>query len=84
MQYNEFQQTLKDGLVIQQIKNLGREIEKINALNRSQRKEKEIYAQELDMSKKNYTRNKNLESDGAISSLELDRVKTILLQKESP
>lgn len=82
LRYNELQQTLKDGLVFQQINNLGREIEKIYSLNKSQQKEKEIYFQELELSKKDFVRNEKLEADGVISSLDLERIKTVLLQKE--
>lgn len=82
LRYNELQQTLKDDIVFQQINNLSREIAKIKTLNKSQRKEKVIYKNELELTKKDYKRNTKLNSDGAISDLGLEQVKTVLLQKE--
>lgn len=82
LRYNELQQTLKDGVVFQQINNLSREIEKIKILNESQQKEKCIYKHELELTDKDYKRNESLNSDGAISDLNLERSKTTLLQKE--
>ncbi len=82
LRYNELQQTLKEGVVFQQIDNLSREIAKIKKLNKSQRKEKGIYKNELELTEKDYKRNESLNSDGAISDLELEQAKTALLQKE--
>ncbi len=82
LRYNELQQTLKDGVVFQQIDNLSREIAKIKKLNISQQKEKGIYRSELALTDKDYKRNESLNSDGAISDLDLERAKTALLQKE--
>jgi multidrug resistance efflux pump len=82
LRYNELQQTLKEGVVFQQIDNLSREIAKIKKLNKSQRKEKGIYKNELELTEKDYKRNESLNSDGAISDLELEQAKTTLLQKE--
>ena len=82
LKYNELRQTLKDGVIFQQINNLSREIEKIKTLNISQQKEKEIYKQELELTDKDYKRNESLNSDGVISDLDLERAKTTLLQKE--
>lgn len=82
LRYNELKQTLKDGVVFQQINNLSREIAKIKILNNSQQKEKRIYKNELDLTDKDYKRNESLNSDGAISDLDLERAKTSLLQKE--
>lgn len=82
LRYNELQQTLKDGVVFQQITNLSREIAKIKTLNKSQQKEKRIYKNELDLTDKDYKRNESLNNDGAVSDLDLERAKTALLQKE--
>lgn len=82
LRYNELQQTLKDGVVFQQIDNLSREIAKIKKLNNSQQNEKRIYKNELALTDKDYKRNESLNSDGAISDLDLERSKTTLLQKE--
>lgn len=82
LRYNELLQTLKDGVIYEQIKSLSREIDKIKTLNESQRREKVIYSQELELSRKDYSRNENLEKDGAISELDLEKAKTELLQKE--
>ena len=80
--FNEMQSSLKDGIVFQQITNISREVTKINALNASQDKEKDLYAEELDMARKDYERTKTLESEQVLSALELEKVKTVLLQKE--
>ncbi len=82
LRYNELRQTLKDGLVFQQIDNLSREIEKIKKLSTSLQKEKEIYKHELKLTGKDYKRNERLNSDGAVSEVDLERAKTALLQKE--
>ena len=82
LRYNEMQQTLRDVVVFQQIDNLDREIKKIKKLNISQKREMEIYAQELGLSKKDYARNEGLTKEGAVSELDLEKVKTSVLQKE--
>jgi len=82
LKYNELQQTLNEGVVFQQIKNISREIAKIKTLNESQQREKGIYKKELQLSKKDYKRNEGLNSDGAISDLDLEKAQTSLLQKE--
>ncbi|MEM9546158.1 MAG: HlyD family efflux transporter periplasmic adaptor subunit [Bacteroidota bacterium] len=82
LKYNELQRTLKDRVVFQQINNLIREIEKIGILNESQQREKEIFMQELSLSRKNFSRNENLKNEGAISELEFEKSKTSLLQYE--
>ncbi len=82
LKYNELVQTLKDGVVFQQINNLSREIEKIRSLNGSQEREISIFTQELELAQKDLERNENLNRDGAISDVDLERVKTSFLQKE--
>lgn len=82
LKFNEFQQTLKDGVVFQQINNLTREIDKIKSLNESQKREKDIFNQELDLSRKNFKRNEELIKDGSISVLDVEQSKTSLLQNE--
>ena len=80
--FNEMQSTLRDGVVFQQINNISREVAKINTLTVSLDKEKNLYAQELEMARKDYERTKSLEAEKVVSALELEKVKTVLLQKE--
>ncbi len=82
LKYNELVQTLRDGVVFQQINNLNQEIEKIRSLSISQNKEISIYSKELELAQKDLERNENLNRDGAISDVDLERVKTSFLQKE--
>lgn len=82
LKYNELIQTLKDGVVFQQINNISREIEKIKSLNISQEREISIFTQELEIAKTDLKRNENLNKDGAISDVDFERIKTTFLQKE--
>ncbi len=82
LKYNEFQQTLNNGVVFQQLRNLSREVGKIKILNQSKQREKEIYNNEVVLTKRDYDRNESLFAEGAISTLKLEKAKTILLQKE--
>lgn len=80
--YDQLQQMLKNGLVFNQIENIGKEIIKIKQLNRSLLDEKTLYHEELMLTKKDYERNRSLAADGVISELDLEKSKTTLLQKE--
>jgi len=82
LRYNELQLNLKDGVVFEQINNLSREIDKIKTLNKSQQRERALYAQELDLSKKDFKRNEGLKKDGVVSELDMEKSKTVLLQRE--
>ena len=82
LKFNEMQQTLLDGVVFQQIKNLSREIEKIKMLNDSKEREKNIFKKELKLAKKDYLRNESLKNEGVVTELDLERVKSSVLQKE--
>ncbi|MFT6337114.1 MAG: HlyD family secretion protein [Halioglobus sp.] len=82
LKYNELHQTLKEGVVFQQIDNISRGIAKVKTLNQSQERAKVIYAKELALRNKDYARNERLKNDGAVSELDLERAKTVLLQKE--
>jgi multidrug resistance efflux pump len=82
LRYNELVQTLKEGIVFQQVNNLSEEILKIKKLSESQLKEKGIFKNELELTEKDFKRNESLNGDGAISDFELERAKTLLLQKE--
>lgn len=80
--FKEMQQSLSDYTVDDQINNLQNEMLKLQQLNESQQKEKNIYAQELSLTGKNYGRNRDLVKDGIVSQLDLEQVKMDLLQKE--
>ena len=82
LKYKEFQQTLKDGIVFQQIDNISGEISKLKRLNDSQKREKKIFAQELNLSRNDYRRQESLYKDGVISQIELESFRSTLLQKE--
>ena len=82
LRYQELQQTLKDGVVFQQINNISREISKIEKLNQSHEREISLYAQELELARTNFLRNKSLNEDGVLSDLEMEGIKTTFLQKE--
>ncbi|MDF1694685.1 MAG: hypothetical protein P1U56_02585 [Saprospiraceae bacterium] len=82
LRFNELQQTLRDDIVFQQINNINREIQKIGVLNGSHNKEMEIYGKELELSRVDYSRNKKLEIEGAISRAEFEKFHAVLLQKE--
>lgn len=82
LRYSELQQTLKDGVVFEQINTITQEINKIKTLNQSIQREKEIYKRELALTKRDYDRSESLNSNGVISTRDLEAVKTILLQKE--
>jgi len=69
-------------MVFQKIKNIDREVAKIKQLNTSLANEKSIYQQELNLTQKDCNRNQSLATDGVISQLDLEKSKTILLQKE--
>ena len=82
LRYNEMQQTLKDGIVFQQINNISREIGKIKSLNGSQKREINIYNKEFLLTQKDYHRKESLNKDGVISDIEFEQANTALLQKE--
>jgi len=82
LKYKEFQQTLKDGIVFQQIDNISGEVSKLKRLNDSQKREKKIFAQELNLSRNDYRRQESLYKDGVISQIELESFRATLLQKE--
>ena len=82
LEYGKLQQTLKDGMVFQKIKNIDREVAKIKQLNASLGNEKSIYNEELQLTQKDHNRNLSLASDGVISQLDLEKSYTTLLQKE--
>jgi len=80
--FKELQQSLNDHTTDDQINNLQSEMLKLQQLNESQQKEKNIYAQELSLTGKNYGRNRKLVKDGIVSQLDLEDIKMNLLQKE--
>lgn len=82
LKYQEFQQHLRDGTILQQSHTIKEEIQKIKSLNNSHKKEKELYTAELELQKKEHGRNKILIEKGAISQLEFEQSQTALLQKE--
>jgi len=82
LKYNELVQTLQSDVVYQQKSNLTREIQKIKKLNSSQAIEADLYRKELVLINKDYKRNVQLQEQGVISELDLERAKTALLQKE--
>ena len=82
LEYGKLQQTLKDGMVFQKIKNIDREVFKIKQLNTSLGNEKSIYSEELQLTQKDHNRNQSLANDKVISQLDLKKSKTTLLQKE--
>lgn len=82
LKYNEFTQTLQDGMVFQKIDNLSQEIEKIRALNVSKQKEISYFFEELELARKDLERNKNLNRDGVVSNVQLEKVTASCLQKE--
>ena len=81
LKFDELQQTLKYYMPFQQINTITEETTKIEKLNQSQRKEKEIYASELALEEKDFKRNASLEGD-IVSTQEVERAKTRLLQKQ--
>ncbi|MDF1698948.1 MAG: HlyD family efflux transporter periplasmic adaptor subunit [Saprospiraceae bacterium] len=81
LKYNEYHQVLKDGITFQLIDNIKQEILKIKSLNQSQRKEKDIFKQELDIANKDFDRFNKLNSDGAVSDIEKEQTNTAMLQK---
>ena len=82
LKYNELKQTLRDGLVFQQINNLSREIDKIKELNASLEREKSIFRDELKLAKKDYERNVILFEEGVVSELDMEKAKSYLLQMD--
>ena len=82
LKFNEFKQAIQNGIVSQEKANLTQEIENIERLKLSQRKEKEIFKKELDLFKKSITRAEELYKNGLSSLDDVEKLKTELLQKE--
>jgi len=82
LKYNELQQTLKDGIVFQQMDNISGEVAKLKKLNDSKKREKKIFAQELNLARNDYRMQESLYNDGIISQIELESYRSTLLQKE--
>lgn len=82
LKYHEFQQTIKDEIVSEQVQTISQEIKKIKTLNLSQEKEKSIFKEELTLQEKDYQRNESLANSGVVSQVDLERAKTSFLQKE--
>ena len=82
LKFNELRQTLKYSMPYQQISNLSEEIRKITHLNESQRREKNIYKDELALEEADFRRYESLQKGGVISQQEKERATTRFLQKQ--
>jgi len=82
LRYNELQQLLKENIVFQQLDAIEREIEKIESLNRSKQTERNFFEQELKITRNDFERNNRLHKDQVISTTDLERVNSTLLQQE--
>lgn len=82
LKFNELQQTLKYTMPFQQINNLSEEIKKITNLNESQRREKNIYKDELALEEADFRRYESLQSGGVVSQQEKEQANTRFLQKQ--
>ncbi len=82
LKFNELRQTLKYSMPFQQIDNLSEEIKKIAHLNQSQRREKNIYKDELALEEADFRRYESLQKGGVISQQEKEQANTRFLQKQ--
>lgn len=82
LKYKEFQQAIRNQFVFKEIDNITKEIEDIEKLKVSQKKEKEIVNKELLLLKKSFERAQGLYKEGVESLSEVEKAKSTLLQKE--
>ena len=82
LKFNEFKQAIKNGIVSEETTNLSKEIENIEKLKISQRREKEIFKKELELNEKSLERAETLFKSGLSSLDELEKIKTNLLQNQ--
>lgn len=83
LRIKELKQNLENNkITIQKIEILSEEINKIERLNDSKKREKSIYENELSLTRKKNRRNESLLESGSISITDLENSKMELLQKE--
>lgn len=82
MQYRDYQRLLRQNIVFQQIDNIAREIARTQELNQTQKKECDLYQQELQLVDKDHQRNTLLAQDKIISELDLEKSQQQLLSAQ--
>ncbi len=80
LKYSEYRQVLRQSGVFQQIKTLGREMEKTKQLIASQEVERELFKRELGMVSNELSRSEKLHAQGIVSDADKDMAEGKLVQ----